>query len=125
MVDHLSFIDGLLLRIDGPMSFRLLLQPVMAIIFACRDGIADARADRPPYFWALFSDQAPRREMLRSGWKSIGKVFLLAVILDFVFQYLAFHEFRVLGALVVGLTLAVLPYLLLRGPVRRLLQYKR
>jgi len=125
MVDHLSFIDGLLSRIDGPMSFRLLLQPVMAIIFAYRDGMADARANRPPYFWALFSDPAHRGEMLRSGWKSIGKVFLLAVVLDFVFQYLVFHDFRPLGALVVGLTLAVLPYLVLRGPVRRLMRYKR
>lgn len=124
MFEHLSFIDGLLVRLDGPMSFRFLLQPLMAIFFAFRDGRADVDANRPPYFWALFSDPLHRREMVRSGWKSIGKVFLIAIVLDILFQYMVLHSIRPFGALVTGIILAVLPYLLLRGPVRRVMRHK-
>ena len=47
--------DDLTGRIGGPMSFRLLLQPMMALIFAIREGLKDAREGRPAYFYSLFS----------------------------------------------------------------------
>jgi hypothetical protein len=34
-------------RLTGPMTFRLILQPLMAILIAVRDGVKDAREDRP------------------------------------------------------------------------------
>ncbi len=121
MGDYLGFIDGLLARLHGPMSFRFIMQPLMALFFAFRDGRKDAREGRPPYFWGLLTDPEHRGDMLRSGWKSIGKVFIIAVILDNVFQYIVFHNLgRPGGALIVGLILAIIPYLLLRGPVNRL-----
>ena len=101
------------------MSFRLLLQPLVALFFAFRDGLSDAREGSQPYFWALFTEPEHRREMLESGWKSIGKVFIIAIALDLVFQYLVFDNFRPIGAVVAGVVLAILPYLLLRGPVNR------
>jgi len=122
MHDHLSFINGLLERLHGPMSFRFILQPLVAFFFAIRDGRRDAREGRVPYFWALFRDAGHRRDLLRSGWKSVGTVFIIAVVLDFVFQYLVFRDFRPVGALLAGLILAILPYLLLRGPVSRLMR---
>jgi hypothetical protein len=124
MGEHLSFIDGLLARIDGPMSLRLIIQPLVALLFAFRDGIRDAREGRSPYFWALFTEPGHRREMLTSGWQSIGKVFVIAIVLDLVFQYLVFHNFRPIGALLAGVVLALFPYLLLRGPVNRLVRLK-
>ena len=42
-------------RLHGPLTFRLILQPVVAILFAFRDGYHDARAGSVPYFWALFT----------------------------------------------------------------------
>ena len=125
MGEHLSFIDGLLARIDGPMSLRLLIQPLVALFFAVRDGMHDARAGRSPYLWALFSEPEHRRETLESGWKSIGKVFVVAIALDLIFQYMAFDHFRPVGALVAGAILALVPYLLLRGPVNWLSQLGR
>ena len=124
MGEHLSFIDGVFARIDGPMSFRLVFQPLVALIFAFRDGRRDAREGRSPYFWALFTEPGHRRELLESGWKSIGKVFIIAVVLDLVFQFLVFDYFRPVGALVAGVILAIFPYLLLRGPVNRLTRLK-
>lgn len=125
MTEHLSFIDGLVARIEGPMNFRLILQPLVALFFAFRDGLRDARERKSPYFWALFSEPDHRREMLGSGWQSIGKVFVIAIVLDFIFQYIVFQDFRPIGALLAGIILAVIPYLLLRGPVNRVMQLRR
>jgi hypothetical protein len=44
IADHMSD------RVNGPMKFRLVLQPVMASIFAIVAGLKDAKAGKPPYF---------------------------------------------------------------------------
>ena len=123
MTEHLGFFEGLLARIEGPMNFRLVLQPLVALFFAFRDGVRDAREGKSPYFWALFTEPEHRREMLGSGWESIGKVFIIAIILDFIFQYIVFRDFRPIGALLAGIILAAVPYLLLRGPVNRVMRF--
>jgi hypothetical protein len=124
MGDPTSFVEGLLARLHGPMSFRFIMQPLMALIFAFLDGRKDARAGRPAYLWALFTDKEHRGELLRSGWKSVGKIFIIAIILDTVFQYIAFQNFRLSGALFAGVLLALVPYLVFRGPVNRLFRSK-
>jgi hypothetical protein len=123
MSDYLNLIEGVLLRLAGPMSFRFLMQPLMAIFFAIFDGRKDAHEGRAPYFWALFSEPEHRREMLLSGWKSVGKVFIIAVILDIAFQLIVFRELRPGAGLVAGVILAIIPYLLFRGPVNRFIRY--
>ena len=113
------FFENLVGRVHGPMHFRFLLQPLMAIIFAVRDGRKDAREGQVPYFWALFTDPAHRRDLMRNGWKSVGKVFIIALILDAIYQYIALKWFYPVEALVVSFVLAIVPYVLLRGPVNR------
>ena len=94
-------------------------------LVAFRDGWRDAREGQPPYFWALFTEPEHRRDMLRSGWKSIGKVFIIAIVLDLVFQYIVFHNLSWRGgALIAGVILALVPYLLIRGPVNRVASRK-
>lgn len=107
-------------RLDGPLHFRFFLQPLMAIIFATRDGLRDAREGRPAYFWSLFSEPGLRRDLLKDGWKSISKVFIIAVILDVVYQVIALRWFYPFETLLVAVLLALFPYLLLRGPVNRI-----
>lgn len=113
-------VDNVVDRVSGPMKLRLLLQPLMACIFAVRSGLEDAREGRPPYFWALWTEPAHRVDMLRDGWKSIGKVFVLAVILDVIYQIMVLRFVYPGEALVVALGLAILPYLAVRGLVNRL-----
>ena len=122
MADPLGFVEGVMARIDGPMRLRLVLQPLVVIFFAIRDGRRDAWEQKFPYLYALLTEPAGRRDMLRSGWESIGKVFIFAIVLDTVFQFLVFHVYRPLGALVVGIILAIVPYLALRGLVTRLIR---
>ena len=111
-------------RISGPMHFRIILQPLMAALFAFRDGRKDALEQKPAYFWALFTNAEPRRDLLRSGWKSVGRVFFLALTLDVVYQLWVLHWVYPGESLIVALVLAIVPYLLLRGPVNRLSRHK-
>jgi len=114
----------LLARVSGPMKFRLVLQPAMAAFFAIRSGLADARAGKTPYFWCLLSDPRQRVDMIKDGWKSVGRVFILAVVLDAVYQIIAIHFFYPGEALIVACILALLPYLILRGLVTRVARMK-
>ena len=115
-------VDNMAARVTGPMQFRLLLQPVMASIFAIRSGLLDARTGKPPYFWALFSDPDHRVDMLKDGWKSVGTVFMLALILDVVYQWIATRFVYPGEAIGTATLLALVPYLIVRPLVTRLVR---
>ena len=117
--------NDLIGRIGGPMSFRLLLQPAMAMIFAVRDGLKDAREGRPAYFYSLFTDPANRRSRLREGFKAVSRVFVFAIVMDLFYQVIVLRWFYPLQALIVAFVLAFLPYILLRGPVNRIARFLR
>ena len=110
----------LLGRLDGPLNFRLLLQPLIAAFLGYRDGSKDFTNGAPPYFWTITqASPQERKELLRNGWASIGKVFVIAIALDCFFQYLVTGTIAFVGAILVAAVLAVLPYLFLRGAVNR------
>ncbi len=112
-------------RLSGPMHFRFILQPVMATIFAVKDGIKDAREGRVAYFWGLFTEPEHRMDLIRRGWKSVGKIFCLALVLEVIYQVWQLHTFYPGEGLFIALVLAIVPYLLIRGPVNRLMGRKR
>jgi hypothetical protein len=118
------FSTQLLARVSGPMKFRLVLQPAMAAFFAIRAGLADARAGKTPYFWCLLSDPGQRADMIKDGWKSVGGVFILALVLDAVYQIIELHFVYVGEMIAVAIILAIVPYLILRGLVTRLARRK-
>lgn len=111
--------DNLIGRFTGPMNFRLIMQPLVAAGFAIWSGIKDARAGRPAFLWTVITDPAQRSTLLRSAWKDVGKVFILAVVLDAIYQVIQLHAVHLLELLIVAPTLAFVPYILLRGPVTR------
>jgi hypothetical protein len=101
------------------MKFRLVLQPLMATFFAIRSGLADARAGKPPFFWSLFSDPAHRRDRIKHGWKSVSTVFIVALVLDCVYQIIERRFVYPGEAIIVAIILAILPYVILCGLVTR------
>jgi hypothetical protein len=107
-------------RMDGPVTFRLVLQPLMAAALAIRAGVADGRAGRPPYFWSILTHPDHRLELLRDGWKAIGKLFVLAVVLDSIYELIVYRWIYPLEAMLAGFLLVCVPYLLLRGLAGRL-----
>lgn len=114
--------ENLVARLDGPLHFRIIVQPFMAVLFATLDGLKDAKAGKSAYFWSLFGNAQARRDLLKDGWKHFGKIFILAIILDVIYQLKVHHSFYPGETLIVALLLAVAPYVLLRGPVNRLSQ---
>ena len=54
---------------------------------------------------------------MRDGWKSVGRVFLLGIIMDAIYQFMVFRWFYPGEAILVAAILALVPYLLIRGPV--------
>ena len=106
-------------RLDGPMHLRLILQPAVATFLAIRAGMKDARNGEPPFLAALFRSSKPRRERLRQAWSEIRKVFLLAVVLDAVYQTWVHAGIYLLELLVTATLLALVPYGLVRGPAAR------
>ncbi len=113
------FYTQLIDRVTGPLHFRVVLQPLMAAFFAIRSGLADASADKPPYFWGLLSDRPNRMAMIKDGWESLGRVFVLAIVMDVVYQLYVLHFVYPGEAIVVAVVLAIVPYLILRGLVTR------
>jgi hypothetical protein len=112
-------------RVEGPMKLRLIIQPLVAVFFAVRAGLRDAREGRPPYFWALAFDAGDRRQLLGQGWRDIAKLFVAAVILDVIYQFIALHTVYLGEAIVVAILLAIIPYLLVRASVTRLFGRKK
>ena len=91
----------------------------MASVFAIRAGLRDASLGKPAYFWSLSSDPAHRVEILKDGWKDVGKIFVLALVLDVVYQVMATRSVYPGEALIVAVVLALVPYVLLRGAATR------
>jgi hypothetical protein len=112
------------IRLAGPLKFRFILQPGMAIFLAVRSGLKDAKAGKPAYFWGLLTGTpAERAAMLHDGWKSIGKLFILATVLDAIYQFIVERQVYLSEALLVASILAVVPYLLFRGPINRIVRH--
>jgi len=118
-------VDELLGRASGPMHFRLIMQPLMATILAVRAGLRDAREHQSPFLWTFLTTPGERKRLAASVWKDVGKIFVVAVLLDTAYQIIALHHFRVVQTLLVAVTLALLPYLIIRGPVTRIARAAR
>jgi hypothetical protein len=113
---------NLLGRIHGPLTFRLILQPLAAAVIAARAGIRDARKGHSAYGWAVLANPSARKELLREGWKDIARVFLLAVAVDLVYEVIEFRRVYPGESLIVAFVLALLPYPLIRTSVNLIIR---
>jgi hypothetical protein len=116
--------EQLIARPTGPMAFRFILQPVMAGIVALRDGIADAKAGRSPYFWTLLANPLERGGRLRQGLIATARIILLGLAMDVIYQFIVLKTFYPGEAVIVAVALAFFPYVLLRGPIARIARWR-
>lgn len=112
-------------RVGGPMTFRIILQPLMAALLAFRAGFKDAQHGRPPYFWTILTDPSQRADLVREGWRSVARVFVLAIVMDVIYQLIVLGWIYPFELILVAILLAVVPYLLIRGPVNRVVRRLR
>ena len=107
-------------RVGGPLTLRLVIQPTVATLLALRAGLKDGRQGRRPYFWNVLLNLDERKDLLREGWKDVGKLFGMAVVLDTVYQLVVVRWVYPFETLIVAVGLALLPYVLFRGLASRL-----
>jgi hypothetical protein len=105
------------------MTFRFILQPIMATIAALADGVKDARTGRNPYFWTILTDPTKRGSRLHEGLISTARVILLGLCMDLIYQFIVFDTFHPAEAVIIAGLLAFVPYLLLRGPITRVARW--
>ena len=113
-------VEQLLGRAGGPLHFRLLFMPLVVTFLAVRAGLRDAREGQPAFLWALLTAPAERRRLLRSAARDVGRVFLMAVVLDTTYQLVVLRAFYPVQLLIVAVACALVPYVVIRGPVTRL-----
>jgi hypothetical protein len=111
-----------LTRASAPMKFRFVLQPLMAAFLAIRDGRQDAHAGRSPYIWAVLREPRERRALLIHGLNQTARIIVLGVVMDVIYQLIFLKMFYPVEALIIALVLAFLPYVLIRGPVARIMR---
>ena len=111
-------------RPGGPMTFRFALQPVMALIAAWHDSMKDARRGRTPYVQALLTGARDRGDLLREGLSSTGRILLLGIGMDAIYQWRVLDGFYPGETVVIAILLAFVPYLLLRGIITRIAEWR-
>ena len=102
------------------MTLRLLAQPLIAMAYGAISGMSDAKAGRPAYFWALATNRSERRDRVIDGCKDIGRVAVTAFFVDIAYQIVVARHVYPGESVIVALGLALLPYLIARGIVNRI-----
>ena len=93
-------------RLSGPLHLRFILQPAAAIIVAVR-----SRRDSPFEY--------------RAAWADIGIVWTMAFAFDAVYQVAVLHWFYVGESVLIASFLALLPYVVVRQSMVRLVRRRR
>lgn len=117
--------DNFTARRTGVFSLRFLIQPALASILAIRAGIQDAHASRPAYLWAVLTRSDHRAALLKAALKDLRTPLLIAAALDAIYQTLANKAIYLFEMLFTVIMLALVPYVLVRGPVNRLVRALR
>jgi hypothetical protein len=112
--------ENFLARPEGPVNFRFIIQPVLASIVAIRAGLKDAKAGRPAYLWTALTSSADRAQLLHGGWKDMRVPLAIAATLDAIYQIIIHRWIYPLELIFTATLLALVPYIILRGPVNRI-----
>ena len=110
-----AFFEDIPKRLSGPGRFRFVLQPLIATLLGIRNGLADARAGRPPYLSGVLFHRELRGELVRTGFETVVNLVLMGILLDAVFQWVILGVSHPGAALVVGPVLIGGPYALARA----------
>jgi hypothetical protein len=108
-------VEHLFDRLHGPLNFRLIVMPLVVSFFAARAGMRDARGGQPPFFRTLLTQPGERARLIRSALKDVGKIFIMAIVLDTIYQFLVLKYYYVGEVLFVALVSAILPYAVVRS----------
>ena len=109
--------ENFLARPSGNLNLRFILQPAVASVLALRAGVEDARQGRPAYLWAAITSAQYRWQLIHGGWKDTRTPFLVAALLDAIYQVITHEGIFLLELIFTATVLALVPYFILRGPL--------
>ena len=115
--------QNIIARAGGPLNFRLVVMPTMASILAIKGYLTDVREGHPLFLGAFITNPTERRRLLRSGLKHFGKIFVVACVLDTIYQTWVLKAFHPGEMVFVAVMCAVVPYFLVRGPITRVARF--
>lgn len=110
-------------RLHGPMTFRFILQPTMALIAALPDGISDAKHGHSAFFWTNRGNPEQRHGRLRQGLVSTARIMLLGLSMDLIYQLRVFEQFYPVEALMIAILLAIIPYFIFRWIIEHITRW--
>jgi hypothetical protein len=116
-----KILEGIVARVVGPMSFRFMLQPLVALLLGIRDGRMDAKAGTPAFIVDLVHNPENRKKNFASAAKSLMKPVIVGTVIDLIAQYLIFQHVRLIPAAIVGVLVMAIPYSLARGISNRII----
>lgn len=125
----IRYIENLIARTEGPMNLRFFIQPTVSLIFALRAAFKDAKNGAVPFLWRFVVSKDKRIHVAKEGWKDFGKIFIMGIVLDIAYQLILIFKlksamyFYPLESITVAICLAIVPYILFRGPTNRLVTW--
>jgi hypothetical protein len=115
-----AFLEDIPRRFYGPGRFRFVLQPLAACILGILNGLADARAGAPPYFYGVLVHRGLRHGLVKHGLSTVANLILMGILMDAVFQRIILGVVHPGAALVLGPVFICVPYALARSLSNRL-----
>jgi len=123
---------NVLARTEGPMHFRFFIQPLVSLVFAVLAGLRDVKSGAAPYFKRFVSaEKGQRKAVAKETWTDVGRVFIMGITLDIIYQLVLIYGmnlkswFYPFESVLVAIGLAIVPYLLIRGPLNRILTWPK
>jgi hypothetical protein len=115
-----GFFETIARDLSGKGQFRLILQPLAALILGIRFGIADANAGKAPFLNRLIMHRHQRWTIFKESLSDAVFPLVVALVMDGVLQHITFGRIRPLAALVVGALLVWLPFVATRAITNRI-----
>jgi hypothetical protein len=123
---HPGFWDSMVRDVTGPgmfggkFQFRLIVQPLVALILGLRYGIKDAKHGRLPIIERFRVGKGQRGQIFKQMLRDAIVPFVVALIIDSILQQMINHRIRPVAALVMGGLLVFVPFVLVRELTNRI-----
>lgn len=117
--------DWLEQAVSGRGAIRFVLQPLIALVLAWRDGRRDAIAGDEPFFYRLLTRRPDRRGLAKSALSTLLLPLVLAFVIDSILQIAIFKSYRPRTSVAVAVLLVGLPYSVFRGLACRVVRGHR
>ncbi|EEF61197.1 hypothetical protein [Pedosphaera parvula] len=78
--------------VRGPLAFRLIIQPLVAVSLAILAGLKDAREGYSSHGWVIATDSSQKLKLLHESWKDAAKLSVAAVIVDLIYEIIVFQR---------------------------------